>query len=306
MHYVFRILTISSLMVFNILQACAASEPAPDSQTVLKNLVYVDEKAAPHPRQKLHLVVPSAETKPPLLLWIPGGAWAAGDIDRELPIGRLLANSKISVAVIDHRMSPAGDWIDPNAEGGTAVHPDHIEDVAKAFAWLKNNAQKYGYDGDRIFVGGFSSGAHLSALLALDPNYLAAHGLDLTDISGAIPVAGAYELHSYYDAIEQWRGEDVAIGHVLGVFGDKSTLANASPTSHVSNAVVPMLVIAEADTIEYTNELRNAAENAGKTKLIRFIDYPAQSHRSMFIGLGDKRQPDFQARKEIIDFIHAN
>ena len=299
-HSVFTFIVLVVLAV----PACSETPKEQLHEQEIRNLSYADSARQPHKRQRMHLVLPERTKPAALLLWIPGGAWAAGNINQELPVARMIAEHGIAVAIIDHRMSPAGDWISTRTKGGNAVHPDHIKDVAKAFAWLHSKADQYGIDRNRMFVGGFSSGAHLSALLSLDPKYLAQHDLKLTDISGAIPVAGAYELTSYYDAIENWRGEEVAIGHVLGVFGTKAALPDASPTSHVGNAVVPMLVIAEGDTLNYTERLKEAVNAAGQSDLFRFVDYPDETHRSMYLGLGDKRKSDFPARLEIVDFIH--
>ena len=44
-------------------------------------------------------------------------------------------------------------------------HPDHIQDVAKAFAWVKENAANTAASKDKLFVSGHSAGGHLVALL---------------------------------------------------------------------------------------------------------------------------------------------
>ena len=78
-------------------------------------------------------------------------------------VARKFAKEGIAVASVGHRLSM--DWNDSTSVVDVQ-HPDHVEDVAKAFKWLIDHADEYGYDKEQIFVGGFSSGAHLTAILA--------------------------------------------------------------------------------------------------------------------------------------------
>ena len=68
------------------------------------------------------------------------------------------------------------------------------EDVAAALRFLVEAAARYGYDPKRIFLAGHSSGAHLAALLALDPRYLEAVGLARSIIVGVVGISGPYDL----------------------------------------------------------------------------------------------------------------
>ena len=61
-------------------------------------------------------------------------------------------------------------------------------------------------------------------------------------------------------------GEEVAIGHVLGVFGPRETLADASPLTYLSNASIPMLVLTEAETADYTRVFDDAVSEMGKNR----------------------------------------
>ena len=108
-------------------------------------------------------------------------------------------------------------------------------------------------DLERMFVGGFSSGAHLAALLATDPTYLQAHGLESSALRGAIPVGGAWDIPAYYEAHRKANGGKMAEQHVLDVFGrGEGALVDASPVTHMRKTEVPMLVLSEQDTHGYT------------------------------------------------------
>ncbi|MEN8151699.1 MAG: alpha/beta hydrolase, partial [Planctomycetota bacterium] len=198
-----------------------------------------------------------------------------------------------------HRMSK-GLWMNEKLDTGIE-HPVHVQDCAAAFAWLVAHAADYGLDPDRLFVGGFSSGAHLAALLATDPSWLAAHGIDSSRIAGAIPVGGAYDMAAYYEAHRVHNGEKMAEQHVLDVFGrGEGVLEAASPTTHLGKTKVPMLVLAGLHTIVYTSHLKVAVKEAG-IENIRFLDFPDRTHARMYQHIAGEK-PD-EARTAMIAFI---
>ena len=80
-------------------------------------------------------------------------------------------------------------------------HPKMIENVYKAFAWLRVHAEEYNLDVDEIYVGGESAGAHLSAMagaIATNPEYNALFDLDETSrhqkIAGLVLNCGVYDM----------------------------------------------------------------------------------------------------------------
>ncbi len=203
--------------------------------------------------QHLNLVVPEVVEKPPLLIWIGGGAWSFVNRHMEMDLARQFARQGIAVASVGHRLSK-GSFSPKKKEEGVQ-HPAHVEDVAAAFKWLHEQAGKYGYDPDYMFVGGFSSGAHLATLLASDDRYLARHGLDLDRIKGILPVAGTYDIEAYYAVFQNHEEAGVramAVTHVEDVFGDPDGFEAASPATYLGNLKAPMLLISEGALFEYT------------------------------------------------------
>ncbi len=153
---------------------------------------------------------------------------------------------------MSYRLS-RGDWRGEEFPSTGVQHPEHIKDVARAFAWLHANAGDYGLDEEQLFVSGFSAGGtSVRHCFVMDDRYLAAHDLAVSDITAALPVAGGYDLEAYYLAIEEGLGEETAIGHVLGVFGPRDGLPDASPLSYLDTATIPMLVLTEGQTADYT------------------------------------------------------
>ena len=297
----FLVLAITGLTGAALAQVGAAAPASPDGISEKRDLAYYDGADADPERHRLNLVTPQHMPPKATLVWLPGGAWAFGSRENEMPIARAFARAGVAVAVGDHRMS-AGRWASEDAPDTGAVHPQHMEDAARAFAWLHKHADDYGLDRERFFVGGFSAGGHLAALLAMDGRYLAAHGLSPADIAGAVPVGGAYDLEHYYDAIRGAFGQEDADGHVLGTFGDRDTLAGASPSSYVAEATRPMLVIAEGETAIYADAFETAVEEAGGTDLIRFITYTDETHASLFHNIGNA-EAESPAREAMIAFM---
>ena len=58
----------------------------------------------------------------------------------------------------NYRLSPA------------ATFPDHLIDVKKVIAWVREHGHEYGADPACVFVAGSSAGGHLAAMAALTPN----------------------------------------------------------------------------------------------------------------------------------------
>ncbi|HRR55443.1 MAG TPA: alpha/beta hydrolase [Acidobacteriota bacterium] len=120
----------------------------PEGTVVHRDLDYVGDG---HPRHMLDLYVPPGVETPPLIIWIHGGAWLAGDKANPRPLPYL--NKGYAVASINYRLSRH------------AVFPAQIVDCKTAVRWLRANAARFGYDAERFAVWGESAGGHLAALL---------------------------------------------------------------------------------------------------------------------------------------------
>ena len=202
--------------------------------------------------QSLNLVLPEADTESfPLLVWIGGGAWSYGDKNQEMDLGEKFADAGIAVASIGHRLSPA-IWRDSTLSSGIQ-HPKHVEDVAAAVSWLINHADSYGYDSEKLFIGGFSSGGHLAALLVLDPSYLDSYGLSPKLFKGMIPISGAYDIINYHEVFLNGNSPELAEEHVDAVFGSgKKAHQNASPVNYLEQLSVPILLMSDGVVYRYS------------------------------------------------------
>lgn len=153
---------------------------APGSVEVRENIPYYTGEHADKYRNRLDLYLPSGVKDVPVVIFVHGGGWTTGIKDQYGQVGRFFASHGIAAAVVNYRLSPK------------VTHPGHVEDVARAFAWVKGHISEYGGRRDAIFLCGHSAGAHLIALVATDPSYLQAVGASLADIRGAIPISGVF------------------------------------------------------------------------------------------------------------------
>jgi len=134
-------------------------------------------------RQKLDIYVPESKSdKPyPVLVFFHGGAWRDGERDGYGFLGRAFAARGIVTVVADYRKAPKD------------LFPTFVEDTASAIAWVNANIAKHQGDPDRLFIMGHSAGAHLVTMVALDPQWLAARGLETPIIKGVVGLAGGYD-----------------------------------------------------------------------------------------------------------------
>jgi acetyl esterase/lipase len=219
------------------------ADPSPGMHKVKKTL---DIAYGDHERHKLNLFLPETDKPFPTVMWIHAGAWSFGGREGETALAMRFAERGIGFATISHRLT-GGAWWDAKLPKEGVRHPAHVEDAARAFAWLHANLKARGGDPDRIFVSGHSSGAHLVALLAMDPKYLKAHKLPLSAIRGSIPIGGAYDMTKYHERLIEGIGQEKADAHLEAILGPRSTWEAASPSAYVNDATVPMLVITEEE-----------------------------------------------------------
>jgi len=70
-----------------------------------------------------------------------------------------------------------------------------IADAAAAVAWTLRHIGAYGGDSNKVFVTGISGGGYLTAMVGLDPKWLASRGLRPADLAGIAPLTGQMTKH---------------------------------------------------------------------------------------------------------------
>jgi acetyl esterase/lipase len=272
-------------------------------------------------RHRLDMFLPKNKKDFPIIVLVHGGGWDMGD-NRSAglysSVGQFLASQGIGAVLPNYRLSPA------------VKHPEHVKDVAKAVAWARSHAGKFGGDAGRLYLMGHSAGAHLVALLAADESYLKAEGMKSADIKGVIAFSGVYRIPEglMYGAlggsgprslrIEQmlplrgdsapsWKWQPPGVPVAVDIFGpafgdsDKQR-AEASPITHVRRDMPPFLILSpehELPTLgpmadEFHAALRDKACDA---KLLRV---PKRNHNSLIFSA---ITPQDQAARAIVEFV---
>jgi acetyl esterase/lipase len=255
MKFLLTLMAVPAVAGLALWTAVAASSPL----AVFNALVPVDRGVGrvaegvaygPDPRQKLDVYRPEgAGGDLPVVVFSYGGAWNSGARGLYDFAGRAFAAAGFLTIIYDYRLVPAVRF------------PGFVEDTAAVIAWASRNAAQWGGDGERLFLAGHSAGAYNVAMAALDPRYLAAHGLDPGIISGVAALAGPFDFLPL---------DGPATREAFGHWPD---LPETQPVNWVSPASPPFLLITGADdrTVYPRNSERLSArlrENGMEARLI--------------------------------------
>lgn len=270
---------ITTLLPFLLGAAGLHAEGARFEVEKVKNLSYNPAKTADPVRHKLDLYVPKGAKDFPVMMFVHGGAWKSGNKDLYGALGENFAKQGIGTAVINYRLTDSK---------GTVKHPDHIQDVAMAFAWVKANCGRYGGSKDKLFVSGHSAGGHLVALLATDESYLKAEGCTCRDICGVMAVSGVYTI------------TPLVLGDIFSK--DEAACQAASPMTHCKGHHPPFLIaygnhdfpFLDVMAEEFGKKLKAEKNEARVMKLDR-------NHFSIIIEMGTKA--DDPLTKAMVEFM---
>ncbi|MCL2404670.1 MAG: alpha/beta hydrolase [Defluviitaleaceae bacterium] len=210
----------------------------------------------------LDLYMPENKVKPPLIMWIHGGAWMYGD--RKSPIMLWQVERGYALASISYRLT------------GQGVFPAHIIDCKDALVYLKKNADKYGYDPGKIIVAGDSAGGHLAALMGTSNGHKdwEPSGADCS-VQAVVDYYGPTAIGKEWPGLREGdKGVDdpnAVQSPMLGayVFSKQgmARAATASPLTYIDGSEPPFLILhGDADDIvpfKQSVYLRDALEAAG-------------------------------------------
>lgn len=206
------------------------------------------------------------------------------------------------MASIGHRLSPA-TWRDPALNKGIQ-HPKHIEDIAASVKWLYDHADDYNYDREQFLIGGFSSGGHLAALIALDESYLDAVDLSLDVFKGIVPISGTYDVVNYHEVFANGRTPELAELHVEAVFGTTTEdFIKASPTTYLKNLSTPMLLMSDNAVDRYTHLFEESIRATG-FKNLEVIYAEDLAHADLWRNISFSEKSPY--RDSIIGFIKTH
>ncbi len=229
------------------------------------------------PRQKLDVLVPES-ARPgaalPVVLFFYGGSWTAGSRTDYRFVGNALVKMGYVAVLADYRLYPQ------------VTFPAFQRDAALALKWTRENIAGYHGDASKILVMGHSAGAHVAALLALDPSYARAAGVPDGTIKGVIGLAGPYAM------------VPSQIDSVRAAFAGLPDENVARPVTFVTAAAPPMLLLyGLADkTVGRANATELAQLLRAKGRDVTLIEYPDVGHPGIVLAMA----PLFKGRAAVL------
>ncbi|MGP4055140.1 alpha/beta hydrolase [Mycobacterium sp. 4D054] len=239
--------------------------------------------------------------KAPVLLQVPGGAWAIGmRRPQAYPLLSHLADHGWICVSIDYRVSPRHTW------------PDHIVDVKRALAWIKEHIAEYGGDPDFVAITGGSAGGHLSSLAALtadDPQYQPGFEDADTSVAAAVPIYGRYD---WVSARGSGRREFIAF---LQRFVVKRPIArhrqeyvDASPMYRLRPDAPPFFILHGQDDsiipVPEGREFADALRDVSNSPVV-YAEIPHAQHAFDFYYGSPRAHYTAQAVEEFLSWVMA-
>ena len=228
------------------------------------NTLVKDASFGENPRQKLDVYgPPDGRPGAPVAMFVYGGGWNTGSRREYRWAGKMLAAQGFVTVVADYRLTPEVRF------------PAFVEDVALAVRWAVDHTPDHGGDPSRIVLVGHSAGAYNAAMVALDPRYLKAVGVERERIKAFAGLAGPY----YFPNLD-----GPILSKTFGGAGDDKayqTLDYAVPGSPAA-----FLVAGEADKTVRPRNTERLAETLRQAGVeVESHIYPGQSHADVLLNL---------------------
>ena len=218
----------------------SASGPATAKATVIprvaryashRDLAYADGV------RTIDLYLPSRGAPAPVVVWLHGGSWVAGDKVPVPPVVLDLRDRGFAIASVNYRLT------------GLSTYPAQLHDVKGSIRWLRAHANEYGFDPARVYLVGFSAGGHLASLAALTSGDATLEGdvggnrEQSSAVAGVVAYAGPSDIGRLVgectgcEVSEQFQ----ALGCSFLLCGDRAR--GASPLTYAKAGAPPFLLL---------------------------------------------------------------
>lgn len=240
----------------------------------------------PLARQKLDVWAPTTRgaTPLPVVVFFYGGGWVSGDRGDYGFAGRAFAARGFVTIVADYRLVPEVRF------------PAFLQDGALAVKWARDNVARYGGDPRRISLAGHSAGGYEAAMLALDPHYLSAVGVDPKIVRAAALLAAPTDFYPF----TEMRGRDA-----LGAWPNPR---ETQPISFARADAPPILLMhGTADTVVRPYNSRHLAAKLtrlGAKAELRL--YSGKSHVDLVKSLSPLFRGATPALADSVTFLEAH
>jgi len=219
----------------------------------------------------------------PVLIFYYGGGWANGDRGAYAFAARAYAKAGFVVVVPDYRKVPGVRF------------PAFVQDSADAVKWTRDNIAGYGGDPTRIAVAGHSAGAYNAIMLAMDPRWLRAEGLDPHLIKAAVGLCGPYDFFPY--------DKPRSIAAFKGVTDGPAT----QPIHYARAGLPPMLLVtSDADTQVRAYNAVNLAKALTKAgSPVALVAHKGLSHEAVVMALSRPFRGKAPVLAESVAFLNT-
>lgn len=265
------------------------------AQKLTSDVPYVDNG---HKRHVLDIYTPEdpAAKSLPVMFWIHGGGWQAGDKNDVALKPKVLTERGFVFVSTQYRLLP---------EVGMGELTD---DIARSVGWVHRNIARYGGDPNRIFVGGHSAGAQLAALICTDDRYMKKQGVPFDVLKGCIPVDGdTYDIPKIILTAEHrqalYEGKLPTFGHRQKFGNDPEKHVDLSAVTHVAkNKGIPPFLILYFSGNPDTRAQAQRLESVLKAAEIPVTSYGKNdsNHSRLNDDLG---KPDDPATQQLYKFL---
>ena len=211
----------------------------------------------------------------PIFVFIHGGSWLGGSARNNAFAAEMFVNAGAAFVTLD--------FIDIKAAGGDLRMM--AAQVRRAIAWVYKNAASFGADPNRLYVGGRSSGAHLTGV-ALVTDWEKEFGVPADIVKGGVCSSGMFDL----------KAVRLSKRSAFIKFTDEMEEAMSSQR-HLNLLRAPVvLTYGTNETPEFQRQSRNfaaAAKAAGKD--VELIAAPDFNHFEMGESFGNPYGPSGRA-----------
>ena len=221
------------------------------------------------PRERLDYFS-SGATRPALFLFIHGGYWQRNDKDMFAFVADGPRPHGIDVALVGYTLAP------------DVRLTDIVAEIHRSLTFLSERADEFGFDPDKLFVGGWSAGGHLTAIVADHPA-----------CRGGIPISGIFDL------------EPIALNYLNEKLAlDPTEVAALSPLRVLPDHMPPLRIFVGGQELpELQRQSTTYAEAARERGLPATLTVlPGHNHFSI---LDEISRPEGAITRALIELIDA-
>lgn len=288
-------LALFAIFAYCCIASCGSQQAAntspcdaqPHNVTAVKDLRYGPDANF----NGLDLYLPAQRAGEPLVVFVHGGGWVAGDKGSYGHMGYALARCGIAFANINYPLAP---HTRANAQADAVIN---------ATQWLRARAPIYGYAADHVFMMGHSAGAELVTLAVLRAQK-STNNVP-SGVSGVIALDGL----AYSPAVDfagSQRPPDLP-RHYAAAFGPTRTQWQQFDVSRGIHGHEPPFVIVHGldDTYAPVADSQRLADTLGRAgDAVTFLQPSGRDHNTVIVAIAD--DPGDPTARTIERFIFSN